>query len=148
MTGGRLRQGRISILAIILVAGCGAIDRPVFEGEVYFPKRTNDPSLTLLARAEGRLVHEGICLWLDSADGRTLLIWNSVHELVWREEELTVLESGTEVARVGDAVELTGGDFSVPSAQVQALIGRPVPAACDIGRFWSVGGLARQDGPT
>ena len=126
-------------LAAGVLAGCTAtpVATPIPQPETtpntdfFFPQRPAPPpgqhSALLAAPHQGTLTLEDGCIWLRSGEERLLILWGNEHAAGWLDGRIVVLESGRAVARVGDAVSITGGELTrqdVPQAdsEVEAIL--------------------------
>ena len=147
MADAALRRLVPTALLAVALSGCGSfvddIDRTPF-----FPTELPDRRvMRMLALSSGTLSVEDDCLWLRSGQERHLIIWPAGNRLEWRAGALVVAaDDGGALAQVGDDITVGGGewraagaDFGV-DAEVEAMIGKPIPPACREGLYW-IGGI-------
>lgn len=111
---------------------------------VYFPvnKPGLGPEVHMAALLPGTLVLSGECLLVksDNSEHTTLPIWPYDHRLRVEGNTIEVLNgNGEVVARVGEPVEMGGGEVPVDVDWINSHLHYPIPAACQ-GPYWIVGG--------
>lgn len=103
-------------------------------------------NIVLLAQTTGTLTFEDGCLRLSSHTERHLLIWRPGHSASWRNGRITVFDGPTEVAWVGEALTVGGGEIRAgetpnADAHIEEQIRQRIPSQCRLGLYWKVGGV-------
>jgi hypothetical protein len=135
-------------LIAVALSGCGTSLLRDIDGTPYFPtERPDRPGIRMAALGGGTLSLEDNCLWLRSRQERHLIIWPAGNRLEWRGGALVVVaDDGRALAQVGDDLTVGGGEWRAAEAgfaidaQVEAMIGMPIPPACREGLYW-IGGV-------
>ena len=101
--------------------------------------------MQLLALLSGTLTFEQGCLWISTSAGRYLPIWGPANALATIWGDLVVLQGGQVVAKLGQTVEVSGGEWPIRNAADLGAFtssnGISAPQACSNGPFWLVGGV-------
>jgi hypothetical protein len=122
--------GLITLLLLALVlGGCG----PAVEPVTFFPVQKEVPNAMLQALLQGELVVENGCLRVSG----NLILWPYGYSVQTEDGETLVLNAeGRAVARVGDFVQLGGGE--IPAFSAEARTGTALPEGC-AGPYWLTG---------
>lgn len=133
----------------IAAAACQAVDPPIRLDAIFFPQPPPHagPSVVMAALGHGTLALKDGCLWLESGDARALIIWPSSFRLQIRGGHIAVLDAtGSEFAEVGRDVAIGGGAVTNEGSAIdvnvwiESKIGRAIPPACRVGRYWDAAG--------
>jgi hypothetical protein len=101
----------------------------------------------LTSQATGTLRLEAGCLWLETDPATYLLLWRPFQGFTFRGGQLVVVDPSGVIARVGDVVDVGGGELVdsggalIADSQADEMIGEPVPLPCRRGQYWLVGGV-------
>jgi hypothetical protein len=146
----RMRLAAVAFGVALSASGCEMFAPNVHPNEVFFPKAFGRNAV-LLPLGGGTLTFEDGCLWARSGLERHLLIWPPSYDLALKDGRLAIVNlSERELARVGDAVQLTGSDPDEWNAPVQtdlaveAVIGEPIPLPCRQGSYWNIDTIVRE----
>ena len=156
MSGARhpsLRRGggRLALLFAVTAAtaACHTIDPPIQATTIFFPHPAphDGPTVMMAALGSGTLTFEDGCLWLRTGEGRDLIIWSPLFRLDTRGGGIAVRDGrGAVFAEVGRPITIGGGEVTNEGSAVdvnvwiESKIGRTIPAACRIGRYWDAAG--------
>jgi hypothetical protein len=134
------------LLACLLLVGCGSPQPTSSPPSLFFPTEARPAVAVLLTQTEGTLEIVGPCLVLREDGGGLvfLIVWPRGYRIASDMRGVTVMGPDGR-AVVGDRISLFGGALEDSAGEkarplVEELIGRPVPAECDLGRYW-IGGL-------
>jgi hypothetical protein len=134
----------IGIIVSILVTGC--IEKPPQNGgsvntssfSPFFPVQNNPNPDYMEALLTGELVIEDGCLRVDD----DVLVWPNGFSLSIEGEVIQVIDgTGQPIARVGDKVEVSGGEVGtseLPGGYLSELSAQ-LPSDCCPGPYWIVG---------
>lgn len=124
-------------LLLSLLVACST--QPIVDdSHPFFPTQKNVNDM-MTARTEGILIVDNGYLRLKSilSENSSLLIWPYGFSLDMEGDDIKILDKeGEEVARVGDVVNMGGGD--VPKEYAEDFMGRKLPDGAK-GPFWVVG---------
>ena len=123
---------RVAVALILSVIACTPSPPPDVFLPTYRPM-SGGP----LALIDGTLAEEDGCLWIDSVNGRHLVLWPSGSSVVDVDGQRVVHNDGNR-AVVGTHVSAVGGEYGPENYRfVVELIGREVPEPCRAtGRYW------------
>lgn len=127
-------RGGAIIISIVLI-GCAQDSASNEVGNPFFPTH-EDTGMSAAAILQGTLIKTSNCLIVDSAtQGQAYLpIWSE--SFSWDEGKSSILDQeGNVLARVGQDVDLTGGQVSLDAAS--QLTGESIPDACQVGGYWN-----------
>jgi hypothetical protein len=149
LRGRRSRRVLAAVASLALaVAACQAVEEPSGE-TVFFPQPPPHvgPTIVLAALGSGTLALENGCLWLKSGADRDLIIWPPSYRLDVAGGRLVVIDgAGSPFAEVGGPITIGGGELTSAESSIdinvwmESKIGRTIPAACRLGRYWDAAG--------
>lgn len=94
----------------------------------------------------GELLLDNDCLRINDGYSNYLIIWPPGFSMRTEGEEIQVIDSnGKVVARVGDNIYVSGGEFPGEKAREyieESIVGKPLPAGCP-GPYWIVGAIVK-----
>jgi len=129
-----------SLIIILLVGSLWQLNNTPLQdnnSSILLPKQklVVAPATDILLEAKtiGELMLEGQCLRLETENASYLLLWRSNHFLA---AETIVDENGQTLAKLGQVVEMGGGEF--PASAVDERVAPPVTQSC-AGPYWLVG---------
>ena len=122
-----------------VAAGCGIL------GGANLPTHRDWGGESPATPETGQLVLSDDCVWLVNAqlEETWLVVWPPGTS---RSGPDIVGSGGLELAKVGDDVELEGGEYD--AVEVVSQLVAPIPSACQTDRYWLVADVTVQSRPS